>query len=211
MTTLDHSGNGRVWGSDSRGRVWVSDGGGPQYMPTATGSSAALIDRGVAQYGALFQQMGREYGVPSAWLVAMAKRESGFNPRAQAADGGWGMFQITDAGLKGGRTFEQLADPVVNTQVAAKYLSSLRLRYGDDFPTISASFNAGSPRPSSQNKWNLVSTGDHIDDEVASLNYALTEHGFLAAGVSNALAWFLLFGLLGMTGGAVAYSIQRGL
>jgi soluble lytic murein transglycosylase-like protein len=180
-------------------------------MPQASGSSAALIDRGVTQYGALFRQVGNEYGVPAAWLVAMAKRESGFNPNAKSADGGWGLFQITDSGLKAGRTFEQLADPVVNATTAAKYIAGLRLRYGDDFPTVTAAFNAGSPRPTTSNRWGLVTTGDHIDDEVATLNYALTSHGTLVAGVSGLTAWLLIFGLLGMTGGAVAYSLQRGL
>jgi soluble lytic murein transglycosylase-like protein len=178
----------RTWRTDKQGRIIVSDNGGAEYTPMATPVEQVMIDTGVAKYGPLFKHYANEYGIPWTWLVAMAKRESGFNPNAQSYDGGWGLFQITDSGLKGGRTFEQLANPATNTMVAANYISGIVRRYGGDFPTVTATFNAGSPRADASSPWNLHATTDHIDDEVRTLNYTITKYDSrLMAGVGGGI------------------------
>lgn len=56
-----------------------------------------------------------------------------------------------------------------------------------------------------------ITKGDIVQTIRGVYNSAKSAERVGVVGASNALAWFLLFGLLGMTGGAVAYSIQRGL
>jgi hypothetical protein len=129
-------------------------------------------------------------GVRWEWLIAMAYQESGFNERAVnpevkvgPEDDGVGLFQITHPSLKGrklvngrwegGYTDEQLKDPQLNTTIAARYILDLTKRYGNNFPKISAAFNAGSVRPSDKNPWGMHCTGNHITYEVAALNYTI--------------------------------------
>lgn len=164
----------RTWRTDDRGRVHVTDDDGAEFLPFPMATTQRTIEAGIAQFGDLFHAEANAIGIDWAWLVAMAYRESAFNPRAQSRDGGSGLFQITDAGLRAGHSNEELYDPQLNTRIAAHYIASLGRRYANDFPRVSAAFNAGSARPDPKSPWNLHATGDHIDAEVKALNYALT-------------------------------------
>lgn len=163
----------RTWRTDHRGRIHVTDDG-IEYMPLPTRPGVECCDHIIARFGDIFRSEADAAGIPWEWLVAMARRESGGNPRAQSADGGSGLFQITDKGLRAGHTDEELYDPQRNTRIAARYIAWLARKYGPDFPKVSAAFNAGSVRPDPKSPWNMHATGDHIDVEVAALNYALT-------------------------------------
>lgn len=164
----------RTWRTDDRGRVHVTDDGGPEWLPFPMSATQQTCDHIIARFGDLFRAEADAAGIPWAWLVAMAYRESGGYERAQARDGGSGLFQITDKGLRGGHSDIELYDPQLNTNIAAHYIASLIRRYGHDFPKISAAFNAGSVRPDPKSAWNMHATGDHIDAEVRALNYTLT-------------------------------------
>lgn len=177
--------------------VRVRDDGGEDFTPTLKGDGAAKVDGGIARFGMGFRLKGETYGVDWRWLIAMAYRESGFNPRAfrqeRHADAdrtpiispggrpltGCGLFQVTHPSLKGSYSDEQLFDTDLNTIIAARHIGNLmrrdecRVNDAPDFVRVAAAFNAGSVRPSSANKWGFVVTGSHLDAEVAALNYAI--------------------------------------
>lgn len=179
-----------TWRIDPNGLVIVSDDGGPEFTPTLTGKLAERCEAGIAAWGDKFRAWGM--GVRYEWLIAMALQESNFNPNAfrqeRNKDGtprrdkngrlltGVGTFQITDPGLKGSHTDEQLKDPQLNTTIAAKHILTLVAKYGNRFPENSAAYNAGSvhkPLPGFENKWNMHCWHGHLDVEVPALNYTI--------------------------------------
>ncbi|MES2359966.1 MAG: transglycosylase SLT domain-containing protein [Gemmatimonadota bacterium] len=149
------------------------------------------FDVGEAKFHDLNTVAEQKYSLPEGWLAAMEWQESGFNPRAYrierqrredgvmvpivSPDGrpltGVGLLQITNPGLKGRLTDAALFDPATNIDVGARYVAFLRDKYGDDFPKVSAAYNAGSVRPDAGNPWNMHQYGAHVSSEVSALNY----------------------------------------
>lgn len=133
------------------------------------------------KWGDLCRQIATPMEIPDGWLQAMIYRESGGNAKARnrektpddPADDGIGLLQITSQALKRGFTDEQLFDPATNIRVGAKYVAFLGAIYKWDFASVAAAFNAGSVRPSSQNRWGMVMTAGHVSSEVAAYNYFL--------------------------------------
>jgi hypothetical protein len=87
----------------------------------------------------------------------------------------------------GGLTDEELYEPRINAEIAARYITDLITRYGLDFPQIAAAYNAGSVRRSEKNPWCMVQTAGHVSAEVAALNYYLMREQRLAAEQAEAL------------------------
>ncbi len=164
--------------------------GGPERAPILAGAEAQLMDKVEAQWGERCRSHSIPRNIPDGWLQAMIYRESGGNQKAYRKEpNGWtgvGLLQITHPSLKqkrwipaekrwiGGLTDEQVFEPDMNIGIAAKYVATFIIAYGNDFPRVAAAFNAGSARPSELNPWGLVSTGSHISAEVAALNYYLS-------------------------------------
>lgn len=130
-------------------------------------------------WGPLCREVGAKYLLPDGWLQAMIWRESGGNQWARNREGtddprddGIGLLQITSKALKGNWTDPQLFEPRRNLEIGAKYVSWLASlgSIKGDFPKVAAAFNAGSVRDSSHNRWGMVSTGNHVDEEVRALN-----------------------------------------
>lgn len=128
-----------------------------------------------ARWEKTVRPIAAKYGVPWEYPIVMIRRESGGDPSARSADGGLGLMQITSPELKEGLTDEELLNPIVNVNVGTHYLSRLMNHYGDDFPVLSAAYNAGGRRPTTLNEWGMVCTGSHIDDEVCALNSLLLD------------------------------------
>ena len=131
------------------------------------------------RWGPLCREIGAKYLLPDGWLQAMIWRESGGNQWARNREGtddsrddGIGLLQITSKALKGNWTDPQLFEPRRNIEIGAKYISWLASlgSIKGDFPKVAAAFNAGSVRDSSRNRWGMVSTGNHVDEEVRALN-----------------------------------------
>ncbi len=157
---------------------------GAEEVPMLPASQWNAVKRVEERWGPLCREIGAKYLLPDGWLQAMIFRESGGNPRARntertadPTDDGIGLLQITNRGLKGNRTDEQLFDPLTNIEIAAKYVAYLagrpdtRAKDGSaDFAKVAAAFNAGGVRDSAKNRFGMVSTGDHVDHEVRTLN-----------------------------------------
>lgn len=166
------------WRTDVSGLVVVSKDGAPEFVPSLQGANADGMDRVLAQWSELAETVATQWNVPKEWLLAMIWRESGGNPKALRHEpNGWtgvGILQITHPALKAGLSDEQLMDPQANMQRGARYLAKQLIpAYDHDFPKISAAYNSGSVRFSSENEWQMRCTGSHIDAEVAALNYQI--------------------------------------
>jgi len=136
------------------------------------------------KWGELCRTAAGRYQLPDGWLQAMIWRESGGNQWARnrentddPRDDGIGLMQITSRALKANLADAQLFDPRTNIETGARYigwLASLQSTHGPDgkadFARIAAAFNAGSVRPSTENRWGMHSTGSHIDQEVRAYN-----------------------------------------
>jgi hypothetical protein len=108
--------------------------------PTAAGSVAGRAVTGVP-YADLFNQAGAKYGVSPALLSAVAKQESGYNPRAVSGAGAQGLMQLmpgTARGLGVSNSF----DPTQAVDGAARMLRDLTNRFGKTELAL-AGYNAG--------------------------------------------------------------------
>lgn len=186
----------KSWRTEASGIIVVTLADGTEKIPSLT--TQAHIDtmrriQGMATYrgrsfdiGASTTTVSTKWGLRVEWIRSMVFQESGGNPYARnpeklpgPEDDGVGLLQITNLGLKAGYTDAQLEDPETNLNIGCRYIvRSLMARYGDNFPKISASFNAGSVHPplkGYENEWNMHCTRGHIDSEVAALNWQILD------------------------------------
>jgi len=111
----------------------------------------------------VFRAAAARYGLPLGWLLAVARKESGFaNVRSKPGQrddelgGAWGPLQVTSATAKAlgyaqaaapedrGRAI--LADPAVGIELGARYLARLVGELGPDLERVAAAYNAGPRR-----------------------------------------------------------------
>lgn len=95
-----------------------------------------------SKYNALFEKEGTEHGVSPILLAAMAKQESGFNPKAGSKAGAMGLMQFTAPTAKG-----LGIDPWVPEQAvdgAARSMAERINEYNGSTDLALASYNAGS-------------------------------------------------------------------
>ena len=108
--------------------------------PVASGSGATSIDPAAAPYAALFEAAGARHGVDPRILSAVAKVESGYNPRAVSSAGALGLMQFMPS-TAAGMGIDPL-DPAQAIDGAARYLSSQRDAFGS-LELALAAYNAG--------------------------------------------------------------------
>ena len=92
-------------------------------------------------YAELFTAASRKYGVPAGLLAAVAKQESGFNPRAVSAAGAQGLMQLMPGTAKG-LGVQNSFDPAQSVDGAARMLRDLTHRFGRTDLALAA-YNAG--------------------------------------------------------------------
>ncbi|WP_067508850.1 transglycosylase SLT domain-containing protein [Actinoplanes sp. TFC3] len=92
-------------------------------------------------YGDMFVKAGAKYGVSPKLLAAVAKVESGYNPKAVSKAGAQGLMQLMPATAKG-LGVDNAFDPQQAINGAAKLLSS-HLKEFKTLPLALAAYNAG--------------------------------------------------------------------
>ncbi len=114
----------------------------PRLHPRATiaGAYARVPDLSIRN---LVVAAGQAYGVPQALLFAVMHAESSFNPAARSPVGAIGLMQIMPpTGARYG-VHKDLAEPLNNIDVGARYLKDLLQLFKGDMELAVAAYNAG--------------------------------------------------------------------
>ncbi len=96
-----------------------------------------------------FQEAARQHNLPLPLLLAVAKGESNFNPKAVSHKNAVGVMQILwpeTAKHLNIHSKAQLYDPCTNIQAGAKYLAELLQRYKGNLYRTLAAYNYGPGR-----------------------------------------------------------------
>lgn len=217
-----------VWTNPCGGAGWreLGDGtieleglGAPSYP--AASAEAKMLGQTYANWAPLFSEAAQKYGLPVAWLVAIATVETGAwasSPDKQAgigsSAGAAGVMQLMPAaaGMYGYSPDERF-DPKKNIDMGAHYLAdALKTSAGSaGFPALAAIYNAGHACPTQKNVnagnvdsiLGLAGEKDYPSRATRMANTALglgiaqasAGGGFFWASaltVGSALAWWLL-------------------
>ena len=127
---------------------------------------AAHID---APYSNLFAEAARAYGVDPRLVVAVARRESAFNPNAVSRVGACGLMQLMPATARI-LGISDIFDIRQNVFGGAQYLRQLLDTYNGDLDRALAAYNAG---PGAVEKYNGVPPFAETRAYVASIRTAL--------------------------------------
>jgi soluble lytic murein transglycosylase len=133
----------------------------------------AAADKGVLYPRAYFPFMGMhklDLPVPNALALAIARRESEFNPQAVSSVGARGLMQVMPGTAKmmagklgvaydAGRL---TSDPLYNAKLGSAYLAGLVDEFGNSPVLVAAGYNAGPGRP---RQW-IAERGDPRRDDV---------------------------------------------
>ncbi|MGC1503372.1 MAG: lytic transglycosylase domain-containing protein [Sulfitobacter sp.] len=146
---------------------------GQPHLAVMVGKRAAR--RGLtiaAPYYALHPLTQLKLPMVTEMTLAIARRESEFDPVVQSGVGARGLMQIMpatardvarDLGVGDLHTTDRLiADPVYNARLGAEYLSQMADRFDGNVVMVSAAYNAGPARPP---RW-IADYGDPRKDEI---------------------------------------------
>ena len=102
-----------------------------------------------AEIREIIRQEAARQDVPVALVLAVAKVESNFNPRAQSPVGARGVMQIMPVTAKGefGISAEALWDPRINVQTGIRFLRLLHKQYDNRWDLALSHYNGGTIRP----------------------------------------------------------------
>ena len=93
-------------------------------------------------YNEYFEKASKTYNVDKRLLIAVAKTESDFNPKATSGAGAKGIMQLMDSTAKDLGVTNSY-DPEQNIMGGAKLLSQLLKKYDGDRNKALAGYNAG--------------------------------------------------------------------
>ena len=116
-------------------------------IPEGGGTSVGAMSGTTSQvpagtpYADVFQAAAAKYGVDAKLLVAVARQESGFNPKAVSPAGAQGIMQLMP-GTAAGLGVENSFDPVEAIDGATRLLKSLLQQFGRTDLALAA-YNAG--------------------------------------------------------------------
>ncbi|CCK80693.1 lytic transglycosylase domain-containing protein [Desulfobacula toluolica] len=109
------------------------------------GDSSKKPDR-IYQYEDCFKKAAQENDLPFSLVLAVARGESFFNPKAMSKKSCYGIMQIQWPGTAkdmGITSLTDLMDPCKNIAAGAKYLRLLMNRYDDNIHLALAGYNHG--------------------------------------------------------------------
>ena len=93
-------------------------------------------------FGDLIAAAATRHNLDPALLAAVAKQESGFNPRAQSRVGAKGLMQLMDATARG-LGVQDPFDPAQSLEGGARFLGGLLRQFDGDVRLALAAYNAG--------------------------------------------------------------------
>jgi hypothetical protein len=100
-----------------------------------------------SEFDALLREAAEHYKLPFAFLKAIAKVESNFNPRAVSRAQAKGLMQLIDT-TAADQGVRNIFDPKQNVYAAARYLRILANLFDGDLALTAAAYNAGPDRVS---------------------------------------------------------------
>jgi len=110
-------------------------------------------------YEACFREAAKTYDLPLTLLLAFARGESDFNPRAKSSKSCYGIMQIQwpgTAGDLGLSSITELYNPCKNIKAGAKYIKMMTKRYNGDLHLAIAAYNYGPGRiPRDTQPWSI--------------------------------------------------------
>lgn len=116
-------------------------GAAPLVAPSAAGDIAARVS-GDVPFATLINSASARTGVPGELIAAVAKQESGFNPRAVSPVGAQGLMQLMP-GTARGLGVTNSFDPAQAIDGGARLLRSLLVKFDGRVDLALAGYNAG--------------------------------------------------------------------
>jgi len=141
-----------------------------------------------------FQRVSHITTVPETFLLAVARQESLFDPRARSPANARGLMQLIHptaervarrVGITEPSTSD-LYDPALNIELAGHHLADLMGRYGQRRPLVAAAYNAGEHRV---DRWIKKESGQWMDVWIESIPYSETRNY-----VKNVMAFAQVYG-----------------
>lgn len=117
-------------------------GEAPLVVTLPDGGERTLYPVDVARYDAIIARAAEHYNLPFAFVKAIAKVESNFNPRALSRASAKGIMQLIDSTAR----LVSVEDPFDAEQSifgGARYLRMLANEVGGDLSLTAAAYNAG--------------------------------------------------------------------
>jgi len=147
-------------------------------------------------YQEVFQRISAVTTVPHSFLIAIARQESAFDPRARSSANARGLMQLlpSTATLAARRSrlpapsTSDLYNPAVNVEISGHHLANLMNRYGNRRPLVAAAYNAGEHRV---DRWIKDQSGTPIDVWIETIPFRETRNY-----VKNVLAFAQVYGHL---------------
>lgn len=115
-----------------------------------------------------FANFTADKNISQSYAMAIARRESAWNPQARSGKGASGLMQIMpktaehtvkEQKIQGYSSSSQLMEPAMNIKVGTAYLDLVYQRFGNNRVLASAAYNAG---PRNVDRW-LANSADRID------------------------------------------------
>jgi hypothetical protein len=117
----------------------------PVVMEVAGAAPRTLYPVDVSRYDAIIRRAAEHYALPFAFVKAIAKVESNFDPRARSHADAKGLMQLIDGTARAMRV-RDVYDPEQNIFGGARYLRILANEFDGDLTLAAAAYNAGPER-----------------------------------------------------------------
>jgi soluble lytic murein transglycosylase len=126
-------------------------------------------------YAPLIDDIARNAGVPGAFVRAIAREESSFDPGAVSSANAYGLIQLISSTAKAyGRPLGlphdpgSLKTPEVNLRIGVNFMRDLFQRYGQNPAIVPAAYNAGS---GAAERWLRERPTMQLDEWIESIPY----------------------------------------
>ena len=117
----------------------------PLVMVMPGGKKRVLYKVNVGRFDDIFHRAAEHYRLPFAFLKAVAKVESNFNPKAVSHAEAKGLMQLIDS-TAAAMSVEDPFDPEQNIFGGARYLRLLANQFDGNMALVAAAYNSGPAR-----------------------------------------------------------------